>query len=542
MTFAPLIRTLAALAGCLLASAAPASALQVGVPAAPPPEPKLVVLFTVDQLRPDFLERFSGQMSGGLGRLMRGGAVFTNTFQDHAATETAPGHASILSGRFPRSTGIVVNSAGVEDPQAPLVDAQGPGASPYRFRGSVLMDWLRLKDPRSRALSISRKDRGAILPLGRTKQQVFWYAPANGRFTTSTFYADTLPHWVQRFNARRLPQSYAGRSWNLLLPESAYAEPDSVPGESPGRRSVFPHTLSADTAEAVRQITEFPWMDEITLRLALEGMRELKLGTGAQTDLLAVSLSTTDGVGHRWGPNSRESHDQILRLDRALGAFLDSLYAMHDSARVVIALTADHGVAPYPAVYRTQTGKQAYNVEIGNVVRRHREAATRRGVDPSAVRFSEGMLFVERPALRRAGIDPDSLIRTFAAEVRAIPGVMRADLVSALPADSARDAIARRWLHSIPPDLPVELVVTLQPYSVWGKGTNAQHGNPHDYDARVPLLFYGPQFKPGRYAEFTRVVDIAPTLAEVVGVTPTEPLDGRVLTQALRQQDAAGSD
>src|SRR5690348_10670203 len=137
--------------------------------------PKLIVFIAVDQMRADYFERFLPQLSGGLGRLYRGGAVFTNAYQDHAITETAPGHSVTMSGRFPEHTGIVTNTLGVPDPQAPLIGGGGPGASPFRFRGTALIDWLRMNDPRSRGLSVSRKDRGAILPLGRAHQHVFWY-------------------------------------------------------------------------------------------------------------------------------------------------------------------------------------------------------------------------------------------------------------------------------------------------------------------------------------------------------------------------------
>ena len=146
-------------------------------------KPTLVVFFTIDQMRPDYLPRFDKQLTGGLARLYRNGAVFDNAYQDHAITETAPGHSATLSGRFPRSTGITTNSLGVEDNRAPLLGGGGPGASPFRFRGTTLIDWMRVADWRSHALSISRKDRGAILPLGRAHEQVFWYAP--DRFTTS---------------------------------------------------------------------------------------------------------------------------------------------------------------------------------------------------------------------------------------------------------------------------------------------------------------------------------------------------------------------
>jgi len=523
-----LVRTLAALA----ALAAPAGAQ---TRAAPPPaeRPTLVVLLTVDQLIPAYFDRYGSQLTGGLGRLQRGGAYFTRAYQDHANTETAPGHASTLSGRFPRSTGIVQNVAGVQDPQAPLLGGGGTGASPFRFRGSTLMDWLRLRDPRSRGLSVSRKDRGAILPLGRSNQQVYWYA-GDGRFTTSTWYADTLPAWVQRFNARRIPQGMAGRAWTLLLPESAYPEPDSVPVESGGRNFTFPHRLPADPEQAARSLPEFPWMDQVTLDLALEGMRELRLGAGPQTDVLAVSLSTTDAVGHRYGPDSREIHDQVLRLDRMLGAFLDSLYARVDSSRVVVALTSDHGVTSFPEVRPGGAAAARYHVYLDSVVARTRRQVAAAGVDSAAVRFEDALLWVDRAAFRGARLSPDSVARAFAAAARRVPGVQRVDLVRTLARDTATSFIARRWHHMLPPDLPVEVAVTLHPGHVFGRATYAQHGAPHDHDAHVPLIFYGPHFRPGRYTRFARVVDLAPTLARVLGVTPTERLDGRVLEEALR--------
>jgi arylsulfatase A-like enzyme len=526
-----LLRPLAALAA-LLGAVPAAGQIQTA-----PEAPKLVVLVTVDQLRPDYFERYGAQLTGGLARLHRGGAVFTRAYQDHANTETAPGHASTLSGRFPRSTGIVQNVAGVQDPQHPLVGG-GPGASPFRFRGSTLMDWLRIQDPRSRGLSVSRKDRGAILPLGRTSQEVYWYTP-DGRFTTSTWYTDTLPAWVKRFNARQLPQRMAGHAWTLLLPESAYPEPDSVPVESGGRgllggKFVFPHVLPADPDSAARYFPEFPWMDQLTLDLALEGLRELKLGSGPQTDLLAVSLSATDAVGHRYGPDSREVHDQVLRLDRMLGVFLDSLYAVRDSSRVAIALTADHGVASFPEVRPGGAAAAGYHVDVDEALARTRRLVGAAGVDTAALRFEDGLLWVDRAAFRGARLSADSVARAFAAAVRRVPGVLRVDLVRTLARDTARSAIARRWYHMLPPDLPVEVAVTLRPGHVFGRATYAQHGSPHDYDAHVPLIFYGPHFRPGRYARFVRVVDLGPTLARVAEVKPTEPLDGRVLREALR--------
>ncbi len=498
-----------------------------------PHPPTLIVMITVDQLRADYLDRFA-PLPGGLGRLVHDGAFFTNAWQDHATTETAPGHASTLSGRFPSHTGIASNALGVLDPQAPLVGAAGPGASPFRFRGETLIDWLRGHDLRSRALSVSGKDRGAILPLGRAHQEVYWYGP-NGAFVTSRYYHDTLPAWVSAFNARHSPASYAERTWTLLRPSGVYPERDSVMVENGGRDVSFPHTLPSDTAAALRVLPSYPWMDDITLAIALDGVEALRLGTGPSTDVLAVSLSATDYIGHRYGPDSREVHDQVLRLDRALGMFLDSLYRLRDSTRIVVALTADHGVAPYPELHFRNAPPGTGYVDVQHVLGPMRQALRGRRVDPRAIRLEDGMLFVDRDAVATAGLSADSLVRAFVTAARRVPGVQRVDLVRDLArADTARDAVARRWLHALPRDVGVEAVVTLLPYYVWAGVRVAMHGSPHDYDAHVPILLDGPPFRPGRYDERVRVVDIGPTLAWVAHVAPTEPLDGHVLRSALR--------
>jgi predicted AlkP superfamily pyrophosphatase or phosphodiesterase len=507
---------------------------------------KLVLFITIDAMRPDYLSRFEARLTGGLGKLYRDGAVFTNAFQDHAITETAPGHSATMSGRFPVHTGISANSAGVNDTTVTLIDAPGLGASPFRFRGTTLTDWLIAKDPRTRVLSVSRKDRAAILPIGRSKQPVFWYA-INGIFTTSTYYGSALPDWVKAFNARRLPASFAGRAWQPLLPESAYPEPDSVPTESGGIGFLFPHVESSSPDTAARVLAEFPWMDEVTLDFALAGVNALKLGTGPQTDVLAISLSTTDAVGHRYGPDSRELHDQILRLDRSLGTFLDSLFRIRNSNEVVIALTADHGLTPFPEVHAVDPNTGAIRVNVRPVLQRLSNSLSEAGVpgyglnsgfgaySGNGFSFDGGVLDLDRPALAKAKINPDSLVRLLRAEFVRVPGIARADRISELArADTVNDRIARRWLHMFADEDKAALVVTLAPYNYWFSTYQAQHGSPNDSDAHVPIIFYGNGIKPGRYPEFARVVDMAPTLAAIVRVTPQEKLDGHILQNAIR--------
>ena len=333
---------LVVVAGCAGAQASPPAA-------APSARPKLVVLIVVDQLRGDMLDRYRSDLSKGYARLMNGGAWFTNAYQDHAITETAPGHASTLSGRFPASTGIISNSAGVADRDYPLLGgAREIGASPDRFVGTTLTDWLAANDPRTRVLSVSFKDRGAILPIGKSKRDVYWYSTSTGNYTTSTYYRDTLPAWVTAFNARRIPQRYVGGEWKLSRPLNAYAEPDSVPYENGGEDFTFPHHFPTDTVRAFSYLQYTPTMDSLTALLALEGLDRLDLGRGPQTDLMSVSFSATDRIGHTYGPDSREAHENEIRLDQTIGWFIDSLYKVRDSSSIMLALTADHGVSPSP--------------------------------------------------------------------------------------------------------------------------------------------------------------------------------------------------
>ena len=502
---------------------------------APENRPKLVVFITVDQMRADYPDRWASQLSGGLKRLATQGAFFTNAFQDHGVTETAPGHSVTMAGRFPRSTGILRNSAGVEDPRSPLVTSRDPGASPFRFRGSVLVDWIRSRDPRSRALSVSRKDRGAILPMGRAKQNVFWYATSNGELTTSRYYADTLPDWVKRVNARQFPQHLAGASWTLMREARDYPEPDSVALENNGRNFTFPHVMPSTPEAAARELPSTPWMDELIVAAALEGLQTLGLGTGPQTDVLAVSLSATDYIGHRYGPDSREQHDNILRLDHTLGVLIDSLYKLRDSSTIIFALTADHGVTPYPELTAQRTHKPApprYDLRPSR--RALRDMLAEAKVDSDAVTLDGPLVYVDRGAFAEAGVNPEPLLRRFADVVRKAPSIARVTRVRDLATmDTVHDDVARRWAHMIPPDSPVEYVITPVEGSYPAGATVAEHGLPYDDDAHVPVILYGPWYKAGRYSERALVADLAPSLAWVVGVPPTERVDGRVLRRAI---------
>ncbi|MGH7498479.1 MAG: alkaline phosphatase family protein, partial [Gemmatimonadales bacterium] len=365
----------------------------------------LVVIVTVDQLRPDYFARYGEEFTGGFRTILDRGTLFDHGQQSHAITETAPGHATILSGREPASTGIMDNDLGVEDPSAPLLaGGPGPGASPRRFRGTTLFDWLEAADSTTQVLSVSRKDRGAIMTVGRARAPIYWWS--NGVFTTSRFYADSLPTWVQAFNAGRPAQRLAGKVWDLLLPASAYSEADDERYENGGKDVTFPHRLPGVT-EIARHLEDYPWMDSLTLAFALEGARVLHLGGRRNPDLLLVSLSSTDAVGHRYGPDSREIHDQLLRVDRWLGQFLDSLAARVPPPRTLVVLTADHGVQSFP---ERVPGKG--RVWLGDLAQK-------------GWSFGSGLLSADTAALSARGVLVDRLARRLAAAASRRKGVAR---------------------------------------------------------------------------------------------------------------------
>ncbi len=502
----------------------------------PPPKPvSLIVLVVVDQMRADYLARFARQWTGGFSRIYRSGTVFEHGAQDHAATETAPGHATLLSGRYPAHTGIVLNSRGVQDADAPLAGrSSAEGASPRRFRGTTLVDWMLARDPDTRVLSVSRKDRGAIFPIGRAKVPVYWFDA--GAFTTSRYYADSLPAWVQAFNQRgsvdRLAQG--DPTWSLLLPDSAYAEPDSEPFENGGADYAFPHRFPTARAAAVAQIARFPWMDSLTLAFALEGVRALGLGRRTGPDLLSMSLSTTDAVGHAFGPDSRELHDQLLHVDRWLGQFLDSLTHLIGNDHVLLVLTGDHGVTPIPEYNVTVRHRPGGRVWLGWVARSAGLALRERLGRDFGLDFDSGLLSADVASLQASGIDVDSLAQALASEAGRLPGVARVYTPRTLARAPRSDRSAELWRRLLPADYGwLFCAVTAEGY-VWSGGQlGAEHSSANREDIEVPIAFLGPGI-PARLVERpASTVDIAPTLAALLGLSLAEPVDGRVLREVV---------
>ncbi|HKW41076.1 MAG TPA: alkaline phosphatase family protein [Gemmatimonadales bacterium] len=501
------------------------------------PPISLIVLVAVDQMRADYLARYAGQWTGGFARIYRGGTVFEHGEQDHAATETAPGHSTMLSGRYPAHTGIALNSRGVQDRASPALSATPDtiGASPRRFRGTTLYDWMLAGDSGTRMLSVSRKDRAAIFPIGRARGPVYWLY--GGAFTTSRYYADSLPSWVQAFNRGLDLTRWTGATWNLLLPDSAYAEPDSMPFENGGADYTFPHRLTAAPGAVARQPNAFPWMDSLTLAFALDGVRALGLGDRGRPDLLSISLSTTDAVGHAFGPDSREIHDQLLHVDRWLGQFLDSLSRLAPAAGTVVVLTGDHGVTSLPEYTVTVQHRPGGRVSLAGVARGASAALRDRLHADFGIEADGGLVMADVGALRARGVDVDSLARVLTSEAGGLPGVARVFTPQTLARAPDSDRDATLWRRLLPSDYGWLVSAMTSPGYVWsGGGLDAEHGSANPEDIAVPIAFYGAGIRAQRIERRASTVDIAPTLAALIGVTPTEALDGHVLIEVVSRQ------
>lgn len=503
--------------------------------------PRLVVLVVVDQLGWNVLHRYEGAFRGGFRRLLDGGTVYENAVYDHAQTSTGPGHATLATGVEPARHGIVGNEwyegspgdrrliQNTEDDSVSIVGVPGAtGRSPHWLLRDGLADWLEAAQPDARVVSVSRKPRGAILPAGRGHRPlVYWLSYRAGAFVTSTWYRKRDPAWVTEFDRDSMPLFAADTVWRPEVPRAlrSLARDDEAPYENRGGPSVFPHRLSSwlETGEHASDVpgdaspvwtflAETPATDEASLAFARQAVRTEGLGSDTVPDLLEVSLSSTDAIGHRYGPYSLEQLDNLWRLDRELGSFLDFLDRTVGRGRYVLALTGDHGIPPMP------------------------EFAARAGIPAGHVHGDTAALLgsVAGDAARSAaGGGPDEAARSAARAVERLPFVARAyvlaDLYRTAPGDSL-DVYERhsqrrdRWTATLP-GLGVDVV--LRPYFV--PSAHDTHGSPWLYDRHVPLLLYGSGQAAHRVEGRVRMVDLAPTLARILGVPAPPDLDGRPL-------------
>ena len=523
--------------------------------------PRLIVIVVIDQLREEYLlrlEPFFGD--GGFRRLLRYGAVFANCQYEHAPTVTAPGHATIATGATPAVHGIINNEwydretgqivTSVSDPSRRVVGASsGRASSPHRLLGTTLADELRMSTNfRSKVIALSYKDRSAILLGGKLANLALWFDDASGAFITSDYYADALPDWAARFNAARPADRYFGARWEKAFPEAAYAlaAPDDRPEETPlpGGGRTFPHEITGGLAQPgpafYTAFTFSPFANDVLVELAKRAIEGEQLGRDEFPDLLAISLSTNDLVGHYFGPESQEVVDLTLRTDRALASLLAYLDSRPDSD-YVLALTSDHGVAPIPeyAARLKLGGRRISPTTIRQAIEDAVSARFGEGpwIEASAVPLlSSGFVYLDRETLARKRLDAAEVERVAAEAALKIPGIARAYTRTQLLAGrSQEDAIARRVAASFHPTRSPDVLLVPEPFAFISAGrTGTTHGSPYSYDAHVPLLLFGRRIAVGTYHHACTPADLAPTLAALLGIEVPSGATGRILHEALR--------
>ena len=512
------------------------------------PAPRLVVLLAIDQLRADYITRFESHYTGGLRWLLEHGAYFTDASYRHSSTVTAAGHATVATGMHPSTHGIVGNSwreAGkgavycVSDDRHAAVGAPGDGASPHALLADTLGDRLKESSPESVVYSLSTKDRSAVLMGGRRADGAFWYSRDCGCLVSSTYYGDALPGWLREFNDAGPASSYAGRDWTRLGDDIALyerlAREDSFPTEGGGTDSVFPHSLGDTDFEST--LTSTPFSDEIVLDAALAAVRSGELGADAAPDVLAIGLSATDAIGHRYGPFSQEAMDNHLRLDRRLGQFLSALDEEVGLERVAIALTADHGALPL-VEHLAATGVDALRLsaeEFWSAAQPGIESCGSGAMAEIVDNAGGSNLYWSEAGLSARGVSRHDASQCVAELLRPLPVVEQVWTAEQLAAGGGR-GVALLFENSYFASRSPHLQVQFRPYVYPGRPTGTGHGTAHDYDRRVPVLLAGSGFVPGRYRGVAGPEDLAPTLGAVLGLEMSLERDTRVLREALRHR------
>jgi hypothetical protein len=483
-----------------------------------------------------------------------------------------------MTGAWPAETGIVGNDwpdrdsgrfvTSVSDTTAALLGGgEGDAASsPRRLMTSTLGDELRLQtNDRSKVIGISSKDRSAILPAGRHANAAYWFNQRTGRMVSSNYYFNQPPAWVKAYNDTKPADKFFGARWERLLPESEYlkrAGLDSPPweniGEVKGDTNAFPHTVtggaSAPDTSFYLALDYTPYSNDLLLAFAQQAITNERLGEDADTDVLSVSFSANDYVGHRFGPYSHEAMDITLRVDRSIAALLDFVNSKVGLQHTTVVFTADHGVAPVPE-HANALGLPGGRVKGDEVLRAMRLGISARynakGAQPDPTddyvqkfgdraAFYNGNLYFNPVALKRDGVNQAEAERTACEAALTVPGISRCFTRTQLQsgAVSPTDPIARRVLHGFYPRRSGDLVVVYEAFKYLGDFIPATHGSPYSYDTHVPLVIMGQNFAPGRYLQDATPADIAPTLAAVLGVQAPSNSVGRVLIEGITQARA----
>lgn len=513
--------------------------------------PKLVVGIVIDQMRPDYLYRFSEQYGeGGFMRLMREGHQFKNAHYNYMPTYTAPGHASIYTGTTPSYHGIIANNWYDKNKDRSVycvadVEVSSVGGSkkngkmsPRKLQASTLTDELLLSTNfQSKVVGVSIKDRGAILPAGHRPTGAYWFDSPTGNFMTSDYYADTLATWAQDFNNQKKVSQYLKQEWNTLYPLSTYkaSTQDSVPYERAfkgQKAAVFPYDLEALSQEnGLGLIRTTPYGNTLVLDMALAAIEGEALGSDEVTDFLAVSFSSTDYVGHAFGPNSIELQDTYLRLDKEIERLLRFLDEKLGKEYLLF-LTADHGAVEVPLFLQDMNMVGGYIDEKELINEINNQLTARFGEGEWIKDFSNDQFFLDHEWIQAKGYTIQALRDALKEIVISQVGVANVYTAEDLLTRNSYDPIKRRFENGFNQKMSGDVTLSLVPGYLLDAGYGPKgttHGSPYTYDTHVPLLFFGKGIAKGVSVDEVAITDIAPTLSMLLSISLPSACTGQPL-------------
>ncbi|RAU84414.1 alkaline phosphatase PafA [Pontibacter arcticus] len=523
----------------------------------PLPRPKLVVGIVVDQMRYDYLYRYwSKYGNDGFKKLVSEGFNFKNNQYSYVPTYTGPGHASVYTGSVPALNGIIGNNwydrntgksvycAGDLTVNTVGSTSDAGKMSPVNMLTTTIGDELRLATNKgSKVIGIALKDRGAILPAGHMANGAYWFDSPSGNWITSTYYMNELPAWVQEFNSKKYPDLYLNQVWNTLLPIEQYTEStkDDMPWEGTldnEQKPAFPHNLPAIREKDYELLRSTPGGNTITKDFALAALKSEKLGKGEFTDMLAVSFSTPDYIGHTFGPNSIEAQDGFLRLDKEIGELISEIEKEVGKGNVLFFLTADHGAAHVPAFLKEN--KVPAGIASSNVVRDSVESYLDKvyGAGTWVDKYTNQQVYLNRKLIDSKKLNLKDVQERVATYVVRFKGVARAVAAVHLQASGWEAGLMARMDHGYNPQRSGDVIIVLQPgwFEGWEgrepKGTT--HGSYGNYDTHVPLIWYGWKIKAGESSAETAVADIAPTLASWLYIQEPNGSVGKPLQELMK--------
>ena len=514
--------------------------------------PKLVVGIVVDQMKPEYLNRFYNDYSeNGFKRLLKEGYTFQNTHYNYLPTYTAPGHASIYTGTTPSIHGIVGNEwfsrrlgkdlYCTDDADVQIIGNAAKGddpMSPKNLLSTTITDELRLSTNfRGKVIGMSLKDRGAILPAGHFANWAFWYSKT-GNFISSTFYGPTLPNWVNEFNEEKHYLPYLSKNWELLKPLATYDESLSDDNPYEGKlykadKPVFPYDLKnmyeKNDAGVIRAT---PFGNNLLEEFAKRAIEKEALGKDNITDFLTISFSSTDYIGHQLGTRAIELQDTYLRLDETIADFLNYLDKTVGKDNYLLFLTADHGGAEN-AQFLKDNKYNVTNVEPKEISKGLKKFSADTYGDDLVLNYSNFNIYFNTEKIKTKGLDLSQVKQAFKAYLMTQAHVKRVYSEEEIIADNGNDFHLHCIARGYDPSEDGDLVVIDKPGYIEYGATGTSHGTTYAYDTHVPLIFFGWNVKAGETHERKEITEIAPTIAQKINISFPNGTEAKVLTEIL---------